>query len=195
MLVLTAICALARDLPGTPRRSPIAALPRLLVGLVRRLLKGMTSTPKEVLQMFKVISSLSVFGGLALAVALGDAATPAAHVGSLKVVLATTSAAPGNESGPVRLTITSLDRAFKTRVELPRDTARDAVHLALPPGLYAVEGAARVAPNADESTLSALSAPGLVVVVPGRESSVSVHDVDLSELASAVAVLDAEFAE
>jgi len=146
--------------------------------------------------MFKVISALSVFGGLALVVALGGATTSEAHDGSLRLAVATTSAAPGNESGPIRVTITSLDRAFKKRVDLARDEAGAAMHLRLPAGLYAVEGTARVAPNVTEPTIPALSAPEFVIVASGRESSVRVHDVDLSELDSEpVAVLDARLVQ
>jgi hypothetical protein len=149
------------------------------------------STQLEVFTMLKFISALSGFAGLVLAVAL----TPEVRDGSVRFVVAATNADLGDTSTPVGLTITGLDRAFETRVELPRDTAQDAVHLTLPAGLYSVEGAFGSSSGDDEPVIPVLSSPEFVVVASGRVTTVYVHHVDVSELTtSGLAALGAELA-
>jgi hypothetical protein len=131
--------------------------------------------------MFKTTSALSVLSGLLLVAACGRPAAPALRDGSVEFVLGGSTAANADDAMPGRLTITSLDRSFRTQVELSSSVSSGSVssssvsshvRVELPPGLYAVDAAAST--SADEPVIPALSAPQLVVVAAGQVSTVNV---------------------
>ena len=124
--------------------------------------------------MFKTMTSFSVLSGLLFAAACAPPAVPHTRDGSIAFVsVATTDAA---DAAPGQLTITSLDRPFRTHVELSSDAPSSGVSVTLPAGLYAVDAAASV--SGAEPVVPALSAPKLVVVSAGRVTTVNVRSVD-----------------
>jgi hypothetical protein len=143
--------------------------------------------------MFKSISQLTVLAGLILTAACGGSQTVQTHEGSLDIVV--DASRPGRSGEPVssNLTITALDGAFRTSVALPHNAEQGALRVQLPAGLYAIEGAAGSDVDGIEPVIPTLSSPELVVVSPGRVSSVLVHSVDAAEPCQ-LAVLDAGLA-
>lgn len=135
--------------------------------------------------MFK--SALTVFSALLLAAACAQQVAPQAHDGSVEFVLS--SSTDADDGVPSQLTLTSLDRSFHTRVALAEPSV--GVRVELPAGLYAVDAAASV--GGQEPVIPAVSAPKLVVVSPGRLTTVNVRSVEV-EPSAAVAALDAALA-
>jgi hypothetical protein len=129
----------------------------------------------EVLIMFQKSSTLSILSGLLLAAACAGSAVAETRDGGVELVTsAATDAGDVANAAPAKLTITGLDRAFRTQVQLERGRR---AKVALPAGLYAVDAASSA--SSDEPVIPALSAPKLVVVAAGHVTTVNVSvDVD-----------------
>lgn len=137
--------------------------------------------------MFKTTSVLSVLSGLLFAAACARPVAAETIAGGIEFVsVATTDAGDG---APGQLTITGLDRSFRTHVELSGGAHANRVRVELPAGLYAVDAAASV--SRTEPVIPAISAPKLVVVAAGHVTTVNVRSIDAEQ--PAVAALDAAF--
>jgi hypothetical protein len=122
--------------------------------------------------MFKTTSALSVLSALLMAAACSRPAAPALRDGSVEFSLNVSTAAGCEDAVPGQLTITGLDRPYRTQVELPSGFTSRNVRLELPAGLYAIDAAASASES--EPVIPALSAPQLVVVAAGQVSQVNV---------------------
>jgi hypothetical protein len=137
--------------------------------------------------MFKTTSVLSVLSGLLFAAACARPVAAETVAGGIELVsIATTDAGDGV---PGHLTITGLDRPFRTHVELSAGAHTSRVRIELPAGLYAVDAAASA--SSTEPVIPAVSAPKLVVVAAGHVTTVNVRSIDPEQ--PAVAALDAAF--
>lgn len=137
--------------------------------------------------MFQKTSTLGILSGLLLAAACAGSAAAQSRDGGVELVTsASADAGDVADAAPAQLTITSLDRSFRTQVELARGAHASSVRVALPAGLYAVDAAASVS---EGEVIPALSAPKLVVVAEGRVTTVNVNvDVDGSAAAALAAL-------
>jgi len=117
--------------------------------------------------MFQKTTTLSILSGLLLAAVCAGSAMAESRDGGVELV--TSAASADADATPAQLTITGLDHAFRTQVELARGAS---AKLALPAGLYAVDAAASLS---DGEVMPALSAPKLVVVAAGRVTTVNVN--------------------
>lgn len=122
--------------------------------------------------MFQKTSPLSILSGLLLAAACAGSALAESRDGGVELVTSAAADA-GNtaDAAPARLTITGLDRSFRTHVELARGAGNTSVHVALPAGLYAVDAVSSLGQG---DVVPALSAPKLIVVAEGRVTTVTV---------------------
>jgi len=124
--------------------------------------------------MFQKTSTIAILSGLLLAAACAGSAAAETRDGGLQLVTASGGVDAGDvtDAAPATLTITGLDHAFRTQVELARGPQASSVRLALPAGLYAVDAAASLSQG---EVLPALSAPKLVVVAAGHVTTVNVN--------------------
>lgn len=134
--------------------------------------------------MFNKTSTLSILSGLLLAAACASSAAAETPDGGVELRTTQRAAADSVDAAPAKLTITGLDHAFRTHVELARADA-SSVRITLPAGLYAIDGAASLN---DGDVIPTLSAPRLVVVAAGHVTTVNVS-VDVERFADTSAEL------
>ena len=142
--------------------------------------------------MFQTTSSVGILSGLLLAAVFAGSAAAEARDGGVELV-ARSRASVGVDVDDVaqgaaaKLTITGLDRSFRTQLEVARTEGTSRLRVALPAGLYAIAGSASLG---EGGVIPASSAPKLVVVAAGRVTTVNVSvDVE-SPGGAAVAALD-----
>ena len=136
--------------------------------------------------MFQTTTTLSILSGLLLAAVCAGSAAAESRDGGVELVTSAVTALDQADAASAQLTITGLDHAFRTQVELTRGGR---AQVALPAGLYAVDAAASLSAG---DVIPALSAPSLVVVAAGRVTTVNVNVT--SAVASDVAAENTQLA-